>query len=109
MDGTEGQEQQEAQGAQGNGDAQGGGQGSQLQAPDPVATPDYEGAIAERDARIAELEGQVAEVAKSAEAAESQAGATGLPNAGAAADEGKTLRRWREVAGLADGDEDKEG
>ncbi|NHM15264.1 hypothetical protein GMI69_01050 [Eggerthellaceae bacterium zg-887] len=31
-------------------------------------------------------------------------GATGLPNAGAATDEGKTMRRWREIAGLADDD-----
>ncbi|NHM16630.1 hypothetical protein GMI69_08180 [Eggerthellaceae bacterium zg-887] len=31
-------------------------------------------------------------------------GATGLPNAGAASDEGKTMRRWREIAGLADED-----
>lgn len=29
-----------------------------------------------------------------------QTGKTGLPNAGAASDEGKTVRRWREVAGL---------
>ncbi len=29
-------------------------------------------------------------------------GATGLPNAGAATDAGKTMRRWREIAGLAD-------
>lgn len=27
-------------------------------------------------------------------------GVTGLPNAGAASDEGKTVRRWREIAGL---------
>ena len=33
-----------------------------------------------------------------------QAGKTGLPNAGPAADEGKTLKRWREIAGLTDGD-----
>ena len=127
------------------------------------SAPDWEKQIAERDARIAELEGQVAEAAKTAEAAEklrgevaevkSQAesdridfrlqlagvrnvkaarallsdhdndvdklkeaepwlfeaegkhakggsGTTGLPNAGAASDEGKTLKHWREVAGL---------
>lgn len=29
-----------------------------------------------------------------------QTGKTGLPNAGAASDEGKTVRRWREIAGL---------
>lgn len=31
-------------------------------------------------------------------------GTTGLPNAGAATDEGKTLKRWREIAGLTDDD-----
>ena len=31
-------------------------------------------------------------------------GATGLPNAGAASDEGKTLKHWREIAGLTDDD-----
>lgn len=39
-------------------------------------------------------------------------GTTGLPNAGAAADEGRTLKRWREIAGLADdnsNDTKKEG
>ena len=127
---------------------------------------DWEKQIAERDARIAELEGQVAEAAKTAEAAENLrgevaevkaqsesdridfrlqlasvrnvkaarallsdhdndvdklkeaepwlfepsgkhakggsggSGTTGLPNAGAATDEGKTLKHWREVAGL---------
>lgn len=35
-----------------------------------------------------------------------QAGKTGLPNAGAAFDEGKTMRRWREIAGLTT---DKDG
>lgn len=29
-------------------------------------------------------------------------GTTGLPNAGAATDEGRTLKRWREIAGLSD-------
>lgn len=29
-------------------------------------------------------------------------GATGLPNAGAASDEGATLKRWRKIAGLDD-------
>lgn len=33
---------------------------------------------------------------------EGAAGTTGLPNAGAASDEGKTLKHWREIAGLAD-------
>ena len=129
---------------------------------------DWERQIADRDARIAVLEGQVAEAAKTAEAAEklrgevaevkAQAesdridfklqlagvrnvkaarailadhdndvdklkeaepwlfegdgkhavkggtGTTGLPNAGAATDEGKTLKHWREIAGLTDDD-----
>lgn len=34
-------------------------------------------------------------------------GTTGLPNAGAASDEGKTLKHWREIAGLTDDDSDK--
>ena len=40
-----------------------------------------------------------------ATAAPAQAGATGLPNAGAASDEGATLKRWREIAGIADEEE----
>ncbi len=35
-----------------------------------------------------------------ADAAPRHTGKTGLPNAGAASDEGKTVRRWREIAGL---------
>lgn len=31
-----------------------------------------------------------------------QAGATGLPNAGTAADEGTIMRRWRGIAGPPD-------
>ncbi|HIU05675.1 MAG TPA: hypothetical protein IAD14_09480 [Candidatus Coprousia avicola] len=31
-----------------------------------------------------------------------QAEKTGLPNAGATSDEGKTMKRWREIAGIAD-------
>ena len=38
-------------------------------------------------------------------AAPAQTGTTGLPNAGAATDEGATMRRWRGIAGLP---EDKE-
>ncbi|MBQ9003936.1 MAG: hypothetical protein IJ087_18995 [Eggerthellaceae bacterium] len=34
-------------------------------------------------------------------------GTTGLPKAGAASDEGKTLKHWREIAGLTDDDSDK--
>ena len=127
------------------------------------ARADYEAALKERDERIAALEGEIAEAAKTAENAEKlraemdelrrqgeeqrigfelqmagcrsvkatrallddhggdvaalkeaeswlfeggdaprQAGRTGLPNAGAASDEGKTMKRWREIAGIAD-------
>ena len=126
------------------------------------AGTDYEALLAERDAKIAELEEAITETAKSAEAAEAlraemdelrrqgeeqrvefeltmagarnvraaralldehggdvsklkeaepwlfedttpkQSGKTGLPNAGAASDEGKTMKRWREIAGIAD-------
>ncbi len=38
----------------------------------------------------------------SAGAAPAPTGATGLPNAGAATDEGAMLRRWRKIAGLDD-------
>lgn len=34
--------------------------------------------------------------------APAQAGATGLPNAGAATDEGAQLKRWRKIAGIED-------
>ena len=34
-------------------------------------------------------------------------GTTGFPNAGAASDEGKTLKHWREIAGLTDDDDEK--
>ena len=126
------------------------------------ARADYEAALAERDERIAALEGEIAEAAKTAESAErlraemdelrrrgdeervgfelqiagarnvkaaralladydndidklkaaepwlfgagatapAQAGATGLPNAGAATDEGAQMRRWRKIAGI---------
>ncbi len=37
----------------------------------------------------------------------SGSGTTGLPNAGAASDEGKTLKHWRENAGLTDDDDTK--
>ena len=131
------------------------------------ARTDYEAALRERDERIAALEGEIAEAAKTAESAErlraemdelrrqgeeqrvgfelqmagarnvkaaralladyegdveklkagepwlfgagaatpTQTGATGLPSAGAATDEGATMRRWRGIAGLP---EDKE-
>ena len=128
---------------------------------------DYEAALKERDERIAKLEREIAEAAKTAESAErlckemdelrrqgeeqrvgfelqmagarnvkaarallsdydndidklraaepwlfganavapAQAGATGLPNAGAATNKGATMRRWRGIAGPP---EDKE-
>lgn len=125
------------------------------------ARADYEAVLAERDKRIAELEGEIAGAAKTADAAERlraemdelrrqgdaqrvsfelqlagarnvkaatallsnydgdmeklkgaepwlfadaaaprQTGKTGLSNVGAATDEGKTVRRWHEIAGL---------
>ena len=126
------------------------------------ARADYEAALKERDERIAALEGEIAEAAKTAEAAErlraemdelrrrgdeervgfelqiagarnvkaarvlladhdddieklkaaepwlfgagatapAQAGATGLPSAGASTDEGAQMRRWRKIAGI---------
>ncbi|MBM6786761.1 hypothetical protein H6A33_11235 [Collinsella tanakaei] len=131
------------------------------------AHKDYEAALKERDERIAALEGEIAEAAKTAEGAErlraemdelrrrgdeervgfelqlagarnvkaarallpdyendidklkaaepwlfgagaaapAQAGATGLPNAGAATDEGAQMRRWRKIAGIDDEEE----
>ena len=127
------------------------------------ARADYEAALRERDDKIAELEGEIAEAAKTAEGAErlraemdelrrrgdeervgfelqiagarnvkaarallpdhdndieklkaaepwlfsagaapAPAGATGLPNAGAASDEGATMKRWRKIAGIED-------
>ena len=41
---------------------------------------------------------------KHAKGSNAGSGATGLPNAGAASDEGKTLKHWREIAGLTDDD-----
>ena len=41
----------------------------------------------------------------SASPASAQAGATGLPNAGAATDEGAQMRRWRKIAGIDDEEE----
>ena len=94
------------------------------------ARADYKAALKERDERIAKLEGEIAETAGSAEklradyegdveklkaaepwlfgagtGAPAPTGATGLPNAGAATDEGATMRRWRGIASLP---EDKE-
>lgn len=34
--------------------------------------------------------------------AKQQGGATGLPNAGASTDAGKTMRDWRQLAGMDD-------
>ncbi|MDO4427892.1 MAG: hypothetical protein Q4B91_00045 [Atopobiaceae bacterium] len=38
--------------------------------------------------------------------ASQQGGRTGLPNAGTSSDEGKTMKRWRKIAGLDDTDND---
>lgn len=153
-------------------DAAGGGAGGEkaaAAADEGVARAraDYEAALKERDERIAALEGEIAEAARTAESAErlraemdelrrrgdeervgfelqiagarnvkaarallsdydndidklkaaepwlfgtstpapTQAGATGLPNAGAATDEGAQMRRWRAIAGIDDEEE----
>lgn len=39
-------------------------------------------------------------------AAKPQGGTTGLPNAGTSTDDGKTMKRWRRLAGLDDSDND---
>ena len=44
---------------------------------------------------------------KHAKGSTAGSGTTGLPNAGAASDEGKTLKHWREIAGLTDDDDTK--
>ena len=44
---------------------------------------------------------------KHAKGGSAGSGTTGLPNAGAASDEGKTLKHWREIEGLTDDDDDK--
>ena len=44
---------------------------------------------------------------KHAKGGSAGSGTTGLPNAGAASDEGKTLKHWREIAGLTDYDDTK--
>ena len=44
---------------------------------------------------------------KHAKGGNTSSGTTGLPNAGAASDEGKTLKHWREIAGLTDDDDTK--
>lgn len=43
----------------------------------------------------------------SAASAPALTGATGLPNAGAASDAGATLKRWRKIAGLDDGEKEE--
>lgn len=176
MDGETNGSQEAAQGAQDQAQQeqqQEGTQGTQEVTGSNSGT-DWEKQIADRDARIAELEGQVAEAAKNAETAEQLrgeiaelkaqgesdridfklqlagvrnvkaarallgdhgndvdklkeaepwlfeatgkhakggnsggSGTTGLPNAGAASDEGKTLKHWREIAGLTDDDDTK--
>ena len=44
---------------------------------------------------------------KHAKGGSAGSGTTGLPNAGAASDEGKTLKHWREIACLTAGDDEK--
>ena len=145
------------------------GQQQEAQERPQVSGIDWEKAVAERDGRIAELEAQVAEAAKSAEAADAlrgeiaelraqgesdridfklqlagvrnvkaaravladhggnvdalkeaepwlfadtpaskpQGGATGLPNAGTSTDAGKTMKRWRKLAGLDDSNDNE--
>ena len=162
---------QQAQGAPaqvsgGEGAAAGGGATPKVDGGIAKAREDYEAALKERDERIAALEGEITEAAKTAESAETlrkemdelrrrgdeervgfelqlagarnvkaarallsdydndieklkaaepwlfsaapapaQAGATGLPNAGAATDEGAQMRRWRKIAGIDDEEE----
>lgn len=57
--------------------------------------PDYEG-------NIDKLKAGEPRLFSKHMASEGAAGTAGLPNAGAASDEGKTLKHWREVAGLSD-------
>lgn len=167
MDGEQNGSQEATQGGTQEQTQQG---GQEAQGQQEVTGVDFERQIADRDARIAELEGQVAEAARNAETAEqlrgeiagvkAQAesdrldfklqlagvrnvkaaralladhdndvdklkeaepwlfeaagkhakgagGTTGLPNAGTTTDESKTLRHWREVAGLTDDDDKK--
>ncbi|MBQ9001837.1 MAG: hypothetical protein IJ087_08300 [Eggerthellaceae bacterium] len=152
-------EQQEAQAAQGK---HAKGAEADAGASSGAGAEAYQAQLAERDSRIAELEAQIADAAKNAEAAEGlraeiaalkqqgedervefglllagcrnvkaaravledhggdvdalkaaepwmfadapqkQTGKTGLPNAGTATDEGKQLKRWEKIAGLAD-------
>ena len=61
--------------------------------------------LADYDNAIAKLTAAAPWLCGAGAVAPAQAGATGLPNAGAATDEGATLRRWRGIAGLP---EDKE-
>ena len=175
MDGETNGGQEATQGAQDASQQQGQEQQETQQGQSQVDnSSDYEKQIAERDEKIASLEAQVAEAARSAETAEqlrgeiadlkargesdridfklqlagvrnvkaarallsdhdndvvklkeaepwlfeaagkhtkggssAGSGTTGLPNAGAASDEGKTLKHWREIAGLTDEDDEK--
>ena len=170
---TQQQEQQQAaqqsqqetqQGTQGAGQSAGDSAGASGSGAGANATT-YGAQLAERDKRIAELEAQGADAAKTAEAAEAlkreiaelkaqgesdridfklqlagvrnikaaravlddhggdidklkaeepwlfadasgaqPGGRTGLPNAGTSSDEGKTMKRWRKLAGLDDTD-----
>lgn len=156
-----------AQASGGEGATAGGGATPLVDGGIVKAREGYEAALKERDERIAELEGQIADAAKTAESAKrlraemdelrrrgdeervgfelqiagarnvkaaralladyegdveklkagepwlfgagtatpTQTGATGLPNAGAATDEGAQMRRWRKIAGIDDEEE----
>ncbi len=173
MDGETNGSQEATQGAENQAQQQGQEQQETQQSQSQIDASNYEKQIAERDEKIASLEAQVAEAAKTAEAADqlrgeiaelkaqgesdridfklqlagvrnvkaarallsdhgndvdklkeaepwlfeasgkhakggSSGGTTGLPNAGAASDDGKTLKHWREVAGLTDEDKKEE-
>ena len=67
--------------------------------------------LADHPCHIAQYKQRVhpsqAVIGKHAKGGNAGSGTTGLPNAGAASDEGKTLKHWREIAGLTDDDDTK--
>ncbi len=67
------------------------------------ARADYEAALKECDARIAELEGEIAEAAKTAEGAEALRKEMDEPRR--RADESTQMSRWRRIAGLPESEE----
>ncbi len=72
----------------------------------------YQAAIKQRDAKIAELEAQIAKAAETKESADKltaeianlkqQSGTTGLEPAGASGKDDSMLKRWERIAGLED-------